>query len=170
MVLAINSTVLQTAVTSGLEESRTNTMEIKDFSAYVVKKMLQFVYNNSISLNEDSKVVEDLLVAADKYAIEKLRVCLLLFGAIDFVEFAFLTVMFIGTLWIHFVEQFERANSNSLFDHGRSMSLFEAETSMCYIVEWQLLWVQSNSECKQLFKKFTDLGLEITIAASSIQK
>lgn len=56
-------------------ENQTNSMNIPDFDASVIKKLLQFLYDNATKLDQNMDEVEELLNAAEKYQIEKLKVC-----------------------------------------------------------------------------------------------
>jgi hypothetical protein len=47
---------------------------IEDLKANVVQKMLEFIYDNNIDLGKDMAFIEELVKAAQKYEVEKLKV------------------------------------------------------------------------------------------------
>jgi hypothetical protein len=59
---------------SNLSEAKKNCIEITDFSPAIVEQLLQFIYNSEIPLEEDAEQAEELVAAADKYEINKLKV------------------------------------------------------------------------------------------------
>jgi hypothetical protein len=51
-----------------------NELVIEGFNVRVVKKMLKFAYYDGIDLGKDPELVEELLMAAGKYGVDKLKV------------------------------------------------------------------------------------------------
>lgn len=74
LALAIGSPVFKRLLCHNLVETEKGCIEIKDLSVQVVEKMLQFIYNPNVQLNNDPELAENVIKAADKYEIEKLRV------------------------------------------------------------------------------------------------
>ena len=56
---------------SGTEESGTSEVKVPDIKAAVFRGLLEFLYSDSLPKNFDA-VAFDLLLAADKYSVEKL--------------------------------------------------------------------------------------------------
>jgi hypothetical protein len=56
---------------SGKQEDK---LVIDEFKADVVQKMLEFIYDEKVDLGKDMAFIEELLMAAGKYEIEKLKV------------------------------------------------------------------------------------------------
>ncbi|XP_078165422.1 BTB/POZ and MATH domain-containing protein 2-like isoform X2 [Carex rostrata] len=74
-VLAARSLVFKAEFFGPMLESKTECVKIKDIKPEVFKLMLQFVYTDSIPLNEEVsyEVAQHLLVAADRYGLERLK-------------------------------------------------------------------------------------------------
>jgi len=71
-VLAARSPVFAAMFEHEMEERKKNRVEITDVDVEVLREMLRFIYTGkSISLD---KMADDLLAAADKYALERLKV------------------------------------------------------------------------------------------------
>lgn len=71
-ILASRSSVFDKMFEHEMKESRENRVEIRDFTPEVIHEMLQFIYTGtSRKLNH---MAGDLLVAAEKYALETLKV------------------------------------------------------------------------------------------------
>jgi hypothetical protein len=51
---------------------------IDDFKANVVQKMLEFIYDDKSDLGKDTAFIEELVKAAQKYEVEKLKVGIIL--------------------------------------------------------------------------------------------
>jgi speckle-type POZ protein len=70
--LAVHSPVFEAVLKQDTEESRTNHVKIEDINGKTMKELLRFIYTGNI---EDGKeVARELLTAADKYQIEKLKI------------------------------------------------------------------------------------------------
>uniref|UniRef100_A0A8D8BLS4 Protein roadkill n=1 Tax=Culex pipiens TaxID=7175 RepID=A0A8D8BLS4_CULPI len=70
-VLSIRSPVFAAMFQSGMQESQQNLITIKDIRPEVVQEVLRFIYTGEvIGL---AKLAHELLAAADKYSLEKLR-------------------------------------------------------------------------------------------------
>jgi hypothetical protein len=72
--LAVASPAFETMFVSNLSETKENSMEIKDFSPAVVEKLLKFVYDTEIPIEDNMQLAEQLVAIADKYQIEHLKV------------------------------------------------------------------------------------------------
>jgi hypothetical protein len=59
---------------SEMIETRQNCMEITDFSSATIRRLLQFLYNNEVSLDDSVEEIQKLIEAAEKYQIDKLKV------------------------------------------------------------------------------------------------
>lgn len=59
---------------SDLFEKQEKQLIIEGFDAPVIQKMLEFTYDNNVDLGEDVKFIEQLLLAANTYGVEKLKV------------------------------------------------------------------------------------------------
>lgn len=70
-VLASVSEVFERMFSSDMLETRSNTLEINDISDDICEEMLRFIYCRDIKDLESNAL--DLLYAADKYAIEDLK-------------------------------------------------------------------------------------------------
>ncbi|RXN12777.1 speckle-type POZ -like isoform X2 [Labeo rohita] len=71
-ILAARSPVFSAMFEHEMEESKKNRVEINDVEAEVFKEMMFFIYTGKAP-NLD-KMADDLLAAADKYALERLKV------------------------------------------------------------------------------------------------
>lgn len=71
-VLAARSPVFAAMFEHEMEERKHNRVEITDVDADVLKEMLRFIYTGKS--NNLEKMADDLLAAADKYALERLKV------------------------------------------------------------------------------------------------
>eukprot|EP00058_Branchiostoma_floridae_P020752 XP_002606242.1 hypothetical protein BRAFLDRAFT_84017 [Branchiostoma floridae] len=71
-ILAARSPVFNAMFEHEMEESKKGRVEITDVDADVFKEMLRFVYTGKAPNLE--KMADDLLAAADKYALERLKV------------------------------------------------------------------------------------------------
>ena len=70
-ILSLASEVFERMFSSDMLETRSNTLEISDLSDEICEEMLRFIYCNEIHHLETN--AHDLLYAADKYAIESLK-------------------------------------------------------------------------------------------------
>lgn len=73
MIIALSSPVLKIKI-SELAGNQENKLVIDDFKASVVKKMLEFAYDENVELGKDMEFIENLLRASGKYGVEKLKV------------------------------------------------------------------------------------------------
>uniref|UniRef100_A0A8C4WYP3 Speckle type BTB/POZ protein like n=1 Tax=Eptatretus burgeri TaxID=7764 RepID=A0A8C4WYP3_EPTBU len=71
-ILAARSAVFNAMFKHEMEETKKNRVEIKDVEPEVFKEMLRFVYTGRAPNLE--KMADDLLAAADKYALDRLKV------------------------------------------------------------------------------------------------
>lgn len=75
MILASASSVLAATFQNDFEESKDRIVEIKDINPHILERLLRYVYTGEAAA--DGKIpdedVEELLTAADKYAIESLK-------------------------------------------------------------------------------------------------
>ncbi|XP_074601020.1 BTB/POZ and MATH domain-containing protein rdx [Brevipalpus obovatus] len=71
-ILAARSPVFAAMFEHNLEESKQNRVEITDMESEVLGEMLRFIYTGKSSNLE--KMADDLLAAADKYDLERLKV------------------------------------------------------------------------------------------------
>lgn len=71
-VLAARSPVFAAMFEHEMEERKHNRVEITDVDADVLREMLRFIYTGKS--NNLEKMADDLLAAADKYALERLKV------------------------------------------------------------------------------------------------
>lgn len=71
-LLAARSPVFAAMFEHEMEERRHNRVEIKDVDHEVLREMLRFLYTGKT--NNLDKMADDLLAAADKYAMERLKV------------------------------------------------------------------------------------------------
>jgi len=72
-LLAARSQVFQAMFEHDMEEKKTSRVEIKDVEADVMAEMLRFVYTGKTATSLETTAA-DLLAAADKYALERLKV------------------------------------------------------------------------------------------------
>ena len=56
-----------------MEEKKNSRVEVKDVEPEVMAELLRFIYTGKTAANLDS-MAADLLAAADKYALERLKV------------------------------------------------------------------------------------------------
>ncbi len=75
-ILVSRSTVFAAMFHHDMEESKHNRVEVKDMDSDVMADMLRFIYTGKAS-NLDT-MAADLLAAADKYALDRLKVIRLL--------------------------------------------------------------------------------------------
>ncbi|CAN6229863.1 unnamed protein product [Urochloa humidicola] len=77
LVLAARSPIFKAELYSPMKEGLvTNTIQIDDMEAQVFKAMLNFIYTDSLpemEQEDESAMTQHLLVAADKYCIERLK-------------------------------------------------------------------------------------------------
>lgn len=71
-ILAARSPVFSAMFEHDMEENKKNRVEITDVDADVLKEMLRFIYTGRASNLEN--MADELLAAADKYALERLKV------------------------------------------------------------------------------------------------
>ncbi|CAF3384133.1 unnamed protein product [Rotaria sp. Silwood1] len=71
-ILSISSEVFERMFLSDMIETRSNVIEINDISDDICEEMLRFIYCNEIKHLDINAL--DLLYAADKYAIENLKI------------------------------------------------------------------------------------------------
>ncbi|KAK9686478.1 MATH domain [Popillia japonica] len=71
-ILAARSPVFQAMFEHEMEERKHNRVDITDVDHEVLREMLRFIYTGKASNLE--KMADDLLAAADKYALERLKV------------------------------------------------------------------------------------------------
>ncbi|XP_003740867.1 speckle-type POZ protein B [Galendromus occidentalis] len=71
-ILAARSPVFNAMFEHDLEEKKTSRVEISDMDEDTLKEMLRFIYTGKS--NALDKMADDLLAAADKYALERLKV------------------------------------------------------------------------------------------------
>lgn len=71
-ILAARSPVFHAMFEHEMEEKKANRVEIKDVEYEVLREMLRFVYTGKAPNLE--RMADDLLAAADKYALERLKV------------------------------------------------------------------------------------------------
>lgn len=71
-ILAARSPVFAAMFAHDLEEKKQNRVEIQDMNVDVMKEMLRFIYTGRTANLEKTAI--ELLAAADRYAIEKLKV------------------------------------------------------------------------------------------------
>ena len=71
-ILAARSPVFAAMFEHEMEERKHNRVEISDVEPEVFREMLRFIYTGKASNLE--RMADDLLAAADKYALERLKV------------------------------------------------------------------------------------------------
>uniref|UniRef100_A0A0N5CHC3 BTB domain-containing protein n=1 Tax=Strongyloides papillosus TaxID=174720 RepID=A0A0N5CHC3_STREA len=71
-ILAVRSPAFYDIFNSTSGESQTNIIEIKDFNAEVVKKMLKYIYNDEVSDIKD--MANEIFEIANKYKLDRLKV------------------------------------------------------------------------------------------------
>jgi hypothetical protein len=62
---------------SELVNKKQNKLVINELESDVVQKMLEFIYDEKVDLGKDTAFIEELLMAAGKYEIEKLKVSII---------------------------------------------------------------------------------------------
>jgi len=72
-ILAARSQVFQAMFEHDMEEKKNSRVEVKDVEADVMAEMLRFIYTGRTATSLDT-MAADLLAAADKYALERLKV------------------------------------------------------------------------------------------------
>merc|ERR1719334_1222831 len=72
VILAARSPVFRAMFTHNMQETKNNEVIIKDIDAEVMEELLRFIYTNKV--NDVAKIARPLLAAADKYALESLKV------------------------------------------------------------------------------------------------
>lgn len=70
-MLAIHSPVFDAMLSSDMQESRQNVINIVDFDYEVVQEMLTYIYSDTAP--NMHKLADRLLIAADKYELDKLK-------------------------------------------------------------------------------------------------
>ena len=76
IILANGSPVFEAAINSDMLEAKSGCLEIEDCKPNVVKFILEFIYKSEIdikNLKEDPVFAMEVLAAADKYRMEKLK-------------------------------------------------------------------------------------------------
>ena len=76
IVLAAGSPVFEAAVNSNMLEAKTGCLKIEDCKPNVVKFILESIYKSQVdikTLKEDPAFTREVLIAADKYRLEKLK-------------------------------------------------------------------------------------------------
>ena len=76
IVLATGSPVFEAAVNSNMLEAKSGCLKIEDCKPNVVKFILEFIYKSQVdikTLKEDPVFAREVLVAAEKYRLEKLK-------------------------------------------------------------------------------------------------
>jgi BTB/POZ domain len=76
LILAARSPVFRAELFGPMMESKTNCINIQDMEASVFKALLHFIYTDSIPEQyvESHAMAQHLLVAADRYGMERLKV------------------------------------------------------------------------------------------------
>jgi len=72
-ILAARSQVFQAMFEHDMEEKKNSRVEVKDVEPEVMAELLRFIYTGKTAANLDT-MAADLLAAADKYALERLKV------------------------------------------------------------------------------------------------
>merc|ERR1719309_195998 len=72
VILAARSPVFRAMFTHNMQEAKNNEVIIKDIDAEVMEELLRFVYTNKVQ--DITKIAKALLAAADKYALDSLKV------------------------------------------------------------------------------------------------
>ena len=72
-ILAARSQVFQAMFSHDMEEKKNCRVEVKDVEPEVMAELLRFIYTGKTAANLES-MAADLLAAADKYALERLKV------------------------------------------------------------------------------------------------
>ena len=72
-ILAARSQVFQAMFSHDMEEKKNCRVEVKDVEPDVMAELLRFIYTGKTAANLES-MAADLLAAADKYALERLKV------------------------------------------------------------------------------------------------
>jgi len=72
-ILAARSQVFQAMFEHDMEEKKNSRVEVKDVEADVMAEMLRFIYTGKTATSLDTTAA-DLLAAADKYALDRLKV------------------------------------------------------------------------------------------------
>jgi speckle-type POZ protein len=73
LVLAMRSPVFAAELLRHMRESTTRCVKIHDMSAPTFSAMLRFIYTDEFPINSSDSMVRDLLVAADRYDLGRLR-------------------------------------------------------------------------------------------------
>jgi speckle-type POZ protein len=76
LILAARSPVFRAELFGPMMESKTNCINIQDMEASVFKSLLHFIYTDSVPEQyiESHAMAQHLLVAADRYGMERLKV------------------------------------------------------------------------------------------------
>jgi speckle-type POZ protein len=72
-ILASGSPVLAAMFENNFEEKQKRVANITDIKANIFENLLQYIYTGEVALGTEVKNVADLLVAAEKYAVETLK-------------------------------------------------------------------------------------------------
>ena len=75
VVLAAGSPVFEATVNSNMLEAKSGCLKIEDFKPNVVKFILEFIYKSQMDIKtlKDPAFAREVLVAAEKYRLEKLK-------------------------------------------------------------------------------------------------
>ena len=140
IILSTASPVFAAMFQHDLKEARTRTVHIEDIEPVVFERLLSYMYNSEVGSLDDENFVQNLLAAADKYGIEKLKdQCELRLQSLTAVE----NVLDILVLA-------DKCSSSKLY----KMALEFAETrskKICFLPSW-----------KELIFKYPDICLELT--------
>lgn len=70
-ILSVNSVVFKAMFTNNMKEKIESVVTIEDISYEILQEFFRFIYTGKV--NDLEKIVEELLVAAEKYCIEELK-------------------------------------------------------------------------------------------------
>jgi len=73
LILASGSPILAAMFENDFEEKHKRVAIITDIKANILENLLQYIYTGEVALETEVEDVADLLVAADKYAVEPLK-------------------------------------------------------------------------------------------------
>jgi hypothetical protein len=73
LILASGSPVLAAMFENDFKEKHEKTVDIVDIKANIFENLLQYIYTGEVALETEVEDVTELLVAAEKYAVETLK-------------------------------------------------------------------------------------------------
>ncbi len=137
LILASGSPVLAAMFENDFKEKQKRVANITDIKANIFENLLQYIYTGEVALETEVKDVADLLVAAEKYAVETLKEECALYLSLDLkvenaARYLVLAHLHNSTVLHEATLQFMSENSKAVCSRKDWMDIIKNYPELCF--------------------------------------